>query len=101
MARPIPETHLRRWQQTDAVRVLPLIAQYAKEHAEYRLGTTRPDSSCWHVVVNGREFDLICTGPRFWDCHLRTGGGGAVDLVMHLTNTSFRSAAGILRDVGL
>jgi hypothetical protein len=41
---------------------------------------------------------LSVTGTRFFDWHAHAGGGGAIDLVMHLRGASFKDAVAWLRD---
>ncbi len=43
----------------------------------------------------------LCTGPRFFDTGAGHGGGGAIDMVMHLFRVDFNLAAALLRDKGL
>lgn len=51
----------------------------------------------WHATAAGRGFELLLCGPKFFDTRARTGGGGAVDLAMHLWATNFRGAVSLLR----
>lgn len=46
----------------------------------------------WHVTGEGGQFEILLTGARFWDSRDRKGGGGAVDLVMHLDGAPFKTA---------
>jgi hypothetical protein len=41
---------------------------------------------------------ISITGPRFYDWHQHRGGGGAIDLVMHLRQVDFKAAVLWLRD---
>lgn len=50
----------------------------------------------WHLNVQGRDFELLTTGPKFFDTHSKTGGG-AIDLAMHLTGLSFKQAVKVLK----
>ncbi|MGA4005822.1 hypothetical protein ACI2US_05560 [Ralstonia nicotianae] len=60
-----------------------------------------PLSSRWHARYGSREFELLLTGPKFWDTRERKGGGGAVDLVMHLARVDFSDAVRLLESYGL
>jgi hypothetical protein len=51
----------------------------------------------WHLNVEGRDFELLTTGPKFFDTHSKTGGGGAIDLAMHLTGLPFKQAVKLLK----
>ncbi len=88
----IQTTVLLRWQQLDAAVVLSAIADHAKKDRTFTPTKSR-ESSRWHASVGSREFELLLTGPKFWDTRARQGGGGAVDLVMHLARMDFRQAS--------
>ncbi|MFC5521773.1 hypothetical protein [Polaromonas jejuensis] len=91
---------LDRWQKLDASNVLLAVADYAKEDVSFvpakKAATTR-----WHARVRQTEFELLLTGPKFWDVRANRGGGGAVDLVMHLHGCNFKPAAALLKESGL
>lgn len=48
----------------------------------------RQDKSKWHT----EQGPLSVTGPKFTNWHGGQGGGGAIDLVMHLAGVDFRTA---------
>ena len=74
----------------DLTEVLPRLASYAKRDATFAPAKdTR--SERWHVLAEG-EFELVVTGPKFWDVRGNVGGGGAIDLAMHLWDCSYRAA---------
>ena len=91
---------LYRWHQLDASQVLLAVADFAKKDASFvpakNAGTTR-----WHARVLQSEFELLLTGPKFWDVRASRGGGGAMDMVMHLNGCHFKHAAVILTERGL
>jgi|ERR1019366_8020909 hypothetical protein len=91
---------LLRWQHLDAAVVVAAIADHAKEDGTFR-PTKNPATSRWHVTVSGSEFELLLTGTKFWDTRARTGGGGAVDLAMHLGGMDFKRATLWLQDLRL
>jgi hypothetical protein len=37
-------------------------------------------------------------GPKFWDVRMDRGGGGAIDLVMHIHGLNFKAAAKLLKE---
>ncbi len=57
-------------------------------------------TSRWHANAKGREFELLLTGPKFFDTRAEKGGGGAIDLVMHLFGLDFKAAADLLMGSG-
>ena len=66
--------------------VLPKITDYIKADPSF---TPIRDSHThrWHLTAGGRDFELLSTGPKFYDTRAKRGGGGAIDLVMHLHPT--------------
>jgi len=53
----------------------------------------RHDRSKWHT----EQGPLSVSGPKFMNWHRGQGGGGAIDLVMHLANVDFRTAVAWLQ----
>ena len=86
---------LKRWRSLDAVGVVSALADYAKRDPSFSpiksINTER-----WHVSMGGRDFELLLTGPKFWDTRESAGGGGAVDLAMHLAGLRFKDAVRLL-----
>ena len=82
-----------------ASQVLQLLAAHVKEDRDFRpvnaLSTRRV-----HVSAAGTEWELLIDGPKFYDTRARAGGGGAVDLVMHIWKVPFRRAVTMLRNAG-
>lgn len=91
---------LKRWRDLDAIVVLNALADHIKPDRTF-LPTTSNLSTRWNVHAAGRDWELLCTGPKFWDTRAERGGGGAVDLVMHLHRISFKAAVLLLKDKGL
>ena len=46
----------------------------------------------YHVSVNHTVYELLITEDKWYNCHTRTGGGGAIDLTMHLYREKFIQA---------
>lgn len=87
---------LARLRELSCAQVLPLICTFAKADRDFtpiKDGHTQR----WHLNVEGRDFELLTTGPKFFDTHSKTGGGGAIDLAMHLTGLSFKQAVKMLK----
>ena len=76
---------------------LGLLAIHVKADPTYVPVKAR-DSRRWHVCTVRGEFELLTTGPKWFDTRARQGGGGAIDLAMHLLGLaddgSARSRAG-------
>ena len=87
---------LDRWRRLDLALALVALADFAKQDPDF---TPLKDSRTtrWHASVRGQDFELLCTGPKFHDTRAGLGGGGAVDLAMHLLQPRFKQAAALLR----
>ncbi|HJV50642.1 MAG TPA: hypothetical protein VJ652_04240 [Noviherbaspirillum sp.] len=96
----VDEGELGRWRQADAASVLLALADYAKKDVTFEPIKDRA-SSRWHARVQGREFELLLTGAKFFDTRAEIGGGGAVDLAMHVLRADFKTATGMLRRKGV
>jgi hypothetical protein len=46
----------------------------------------------WHVHTTYGHFEILTTGPKWYDTRSRKGGGGAIDLAMHVLGLSFVDA---------
>jgi hypothetical protein len=92
----VDNSDLDRWRSLDLVTVLPAITDHAKRDSTF-MPDKDPRTHRWHVSASGQDFELLLTGPKYWDTRARAGGGGAIDLVMHLTAASFRAAVRRLR----
>jgi hypothetical protein len=88
---------LERWRSTDAVVVLGALSRHMKQDLSYTPRTDRRTSR-WHINVAGRDLEILCDGPKFFDTRAGSGGGGALDLVMHLFRLDFRGATKLLRE---
>lgn len=96
----VSTSKLDHWRQLDAVHVLTCLAEHAKNDVTF---VPKQDhaTSRWHASVGGQDFELVLTGPKFWDAHTNSGGGGAVDLVMHLKGVGFKAATMLLEQLGI
>jgi hypothetical protein len=97
MAR-IGESELSRYRSLDVSDVLPRLAEHVKADPTF-VPIKDHATARWHVTAQGREYELLSLGPKFYDTRQRRGGGGAVDLAMHLLGVDFRGAVERLRMV--
>ena len=81
-------TRLREMPASDA---LGLLATYVKVDPTY-VPVKVNHSRRWHVRTVRGEFELLTTGPKWYDTRARRGGGGAIDLAMHVLGLSFVDA---------
>lgn len=96
----VDSSTLARWRSLDAARCLGAVADYAKKDLTFK-ARANPHTTRWHAHVAGHDVELLCTGSKFWDTRAERGGGGAVDLVVHLFSLDFKRAVRLLRDKGL
>jgi hypothetical protein len=50
------------------------------------------DSRRWFAHTTRGDFEILTTGPKWYDTRARKGGGGAIDLAMHVLGLSFVDA---------
>ena len=98
--RAVDNSDLPRWRSLNATDVLVVLADYAKRDLTF-VPRNDPHTTRWHAMLGDLHFELLCTGPKFWNTRSNKGGGGAVDLAMHLLNVGFKQATRTLRDRGL
>ncbi|MDZ7653422.1 MAG: hypothetical protein U5L03_13170 [Burkholderiaceae bacterium] len=82
-----------------ALDVLLLLAEHTKVDRDFK-PTRAKSTQRLYVRAAGAEWELLVNGPKFYDTRARKGGGGAVDLVMHLWRVPFKKAMATLRAAG-
>lgn len=92
----VGESELKRWRNAPAKEILARLADYSKEDSTF-VPIKDPATVRWYARANEHEFEFLLTGPKFFDTRAKRGGGGAVDLAMHLFDLSFRGAVALLR----
>ncbi len=93
------QIELERWRSIDASDVISKFADYAKCDETY-VPIRNEKSKRWNVtVLETGEYEIIATGPKWYDTRARRGGGGAVDLVMYLFHIDFLRAVAKIRGV--
>jgi hypothetical protein len=83
-------TFWQRKEQAHSLRAIPLEAVLARCGA----GADRYDKRKWHTSVGV----LSVNGAKFMNWNYGVGGGGAIDLVMHLKHLDFKAAVDWLAD---
>lgn len=96
----VDNSELQRWRTLSAVEALASIADYAKIGVTFR-PLKSAASTRVHATVGDPHFEILCTGPKFWDTRVKVGGYSAVDLATHLLSSDFKHAIAILRTRGL
>ena len=87
---------LARWRCLDALQALRLLADYVKEDPTYK-PTHAISARRVHATAAGADWELLVDGPKFYDTRAKTGGGGAIDLVIHVWQVPFKKAVMRLR----
>ena len=90
---------LARWRGLKALEALRLVADYVKVDWHFE-PTQSTSTQRVHVSAAGADWELLVDGPKFYDTQACTGGGGAIDLVMHLWRVPFKKAVAILKEAG-
>ena len=98
--RSVDNSSLERWRQLDALLVLEKLVCHAKADSTFE-PLTAQGTARYHVNVDGKDFELLLCGPKFFDTRLQRGGGGAVDLVMHVRHVDFKGATDLLRQLAV
>lgn len=96
---PVDNLELERLRQLDALDVLRLLGGHVKVDRDFK-PTRSVATRRVHVSVAGADWELLLNGSRFYDTHSRSGGGGAIDLAMHLWRVPFKRAIAMLQEVG-
>lgn len=60
----------------------------------------RAISRRWHARTTCGEFEILTTGLKWYDTRAKIGGGGAIDLAMHVLHISFVDAVKFLIERG-
>ena len=76
---------------------LVLLAIHCKLDPSYQ-PVKEPTTRRWHAHTTGGEFEILTTGTKWYDTRAKVGGGGAIDLAMHILRLPFVDAVRILVD---
>ena len=79
---------LREMPSEDA---LALLAIHCKADPTYE-PLKQMTSRRWHARTECGEFEILTTGVKWYDTRVKIGGGGAIDLAMHVLQVSFVEA---------
>lgn len=82
---------LTRLREIPASAALALLATHVKLDPTFT--PVKDDQSCrWHANTVRGDFEILTTGVKWYDTRARHGGGGAIDLTMHVLGVSFVDA---------
>ena len=79
---------LREMAASDALALVAIHVKLDPTYSPVKDDQTRR----WHASTQRGEFEVLTTGAKWYDTRARLGGGGAIDLTMHLLGLSFVNA---------
>lgn len=94
------EDVLQRLRCIPCVHLFALLCDHAKADRDF-VPLKSGHTERWHVHAGGHDFEILVTGPKFFDTRAGEGGGGAIDLTMHLFGLSFKRAIRKLQEIGV
>jgi hypothetical protein len=80
----------------DALALLAIHCKADPTFQPVKQATTRR----WHALTGRGEFEILTTNHKWYDTRAKIGGGGAIDLAMHLLQLSFVEAVKLLIERG-
>lgn len=81
-------TRLRTMPTEDALGLLSMVLKHDQTFVPVKDAQTKR----WNVSTARGEFEILTTGTKWFDTRGQRGGGGAIDLAMHLHGFSFVDA---------
>jgi hypothetical protein len=91
VARSFSPSMLVELREMPSERALTRIAIDVKVDPTYR-PLRQPASRRWNIRTVSGEFEILTTGAKWYDTRAKKGGGGAIDLAMHVLQVSFVDA---------
>lgn len=91
MPRSFTREALTRVRNIPSEEALSLLATFCKADSTY-VPVKDPRSRRWHVCTACGDFEILTTGLKWFDTRAMKGGGGAIDLAMHLLQLTFVDA---------
>lgn len=80
----------------DCAVALPLLTEHCKQDRDFT-ALKNAHTHRWHVSASGHDYEILTTGAKWFDTRADLGGGGAIDLAMHLHRLNFKQAVNLLR----
>ena len=91
MRRSFSPTILARLRDLPSDEVLARLAIDVKPDPTFK-PAKNPGSRRWHAHTVCGDFEILTTGPKWYDTRARKGGGGAIDLAIHVLGLTFVDA---------
>lgn len=103
MGGPWNPSDISKARRVPLLKVLSYVSDYIKEDPDYTPRAPSTGSRRFQVNCQKRDFRLIITGERWLDELAQRGakvrgGGGGIDLAMHLTGMNFVQAVKVCLD---
>ena len=90
------DEELKRLREMPLLKALDALELHYQHDPDYK---PRKSQESMRVIVSVKDlvYTLQLTGMRWYDMHSKDGGGGAIDLTMHLMQCDFFHAAKLLQ----
>lgn len=90
------DEELKRLREVPLLKALDALELHYQHDPDYK---PRKFQESMRVIVSVKDlvYTLQITGMRWYDMHSKAGGGGAIDLTMHLMQCDFFQAAKLLQ----
>lgn len=89
--RSFPPELLAKLRELPVPAALDLLGLYWKPDPDFKPIKDKHTSRL-NVSLGGGVVELLATGPKWYDTRAEKGGGGAIDLAMHLLRLDFVAA---------
>lgn len=97
MKRSFNEAALRWLRELPSEAVLLALSDHLKPDSTYS-PVKDASSRRWHVHTMCGDFEILTTGTKWFDARAQKGGGGAIDLTMHVMELPFVAAVRVLTE---
>ena len=95
MNRSFSAATLKRFREIPSEDVLVALSNHVKADPTY-IPVKDATSRRWHVQTTRGEFEILTTHTKWFDTRAKMGGGGAIDLAMHVMGLPFVDAVKLL-----
>jgi hypothetical protein len=94
------DAELQRLRCIPCEQLFPLFCDHFKEDRNFS-PLKNSHTERWHVHAGEHDFEILITGPKFFDTRVGKGGCGGVDLTMHLFGLTFKRAIQMLHQLNV
>lgn len=97
---PVDNLELERSRALTGADALVPLAVYAKQDGSFAPHAGHYSTTC-QATAGQSDFELFCTGPKFWDTRANRDRDVAINLAICLQGNGFTQATQLLRSKGL